>query len=296
VRVVVLGAGGQLASDLERVMQGWDLILLRHADLDICDHARARQALTRAAPEVVINTAAFHRVDDCEDQPEKAFRVNAIAVRNLAQVCRDLSCVLAHISTDYVFDGHKREPYNEDDLPIPLSVYGASKLAGESFVRSIAPGNLVIRTSGLYGEAGSSGKGGNFVETMISLAKSGEPIRVVDDQVFSPTYTKDLAVKMRELLESEAHGLFHITNQGQCTWFAFASRVFELVGLKPDLSPTSSEAFGAKAARPAYSVLANERLRTQRSSLPRDWQYALTDYLSWRMKIADPANRRGLSS
>jgi len=282
VRAVILGAGGQLAYDLERVMQDWDLVLHRHADLDVCDHARARQVLTQSAPEVVINTTAFHRVDDCEAQVEKAFQVNAVAVRNLAQVCRDLDCTLVHMSTDYVFGGEKRTPYTEGDLPDPLSTYGASKLAGEYFVRHICPKHFVVRTSGLYGVAGSSGKGGNFVETMIRLASEGKSIRVVNDQVLSPTYTVDLAEKVVALLRTEAYGLYHIANAGECSWYQFAAKIFELAGLHPILGPTTSAEYGSVARRPPYSALATDAMHASQFVRLSHWTEALQEYLGAR--------------
>ena len=279
MRVVIIGASGQLGSELVKTLSDWDLKLLTHADLDICDFVYTRKVLAEAKPDIVINTAAFHRVDDCEEQPEKAFWVNAYAVRKLAQFCAELDCCLVHMSTDYVFGGEKRTPYSEDDAPNPLNVYGVSKLAGEYFVRNLCPKHFVIRTSGLYGVAGSSGKGGNFVETMIRLAKEGKPIRVVTDQVLTPTYTKDLAQKIKELLQTEAYGLYHITNKGQCSWYEFAQKIFELLNLKPDFGPTTTAAYGAKARRPAYSVLAHEKLRQLGMDNLRPWPEALAAYL-----------------
>ena len=279
MRIVVIGANGQLGTDLVKVLNNWDLVPLTHAELDICDFVRARKVLTELKPDIVINTAAFNRVDDAEDQPEKAFWVNTYAVRNLAQVCADLDCTLMHISTNYVFGGEKRTPYTEDDPPNPLNVYGVSKLAGEYFVRNICPKYFIVRTSGLYGVAGSSGKGGNFVETMVRLAREGKPIRVVTDQVLTPTYTKDLAQKIKELLTTEAYGLYHITNSGQCSWYQFASKIFELLRMKPDFGPTTSAEFGAKARRPAYSVLAHEKLKHVGITELRPWPEALAAYL-----------------
>jgi dTDP-4-dehydrorhamnose reductase len=183
------------------------------------------------------------------------------------------------MSTDYVFGGEKRAPYTEDDAPNPLNVYGVSKLAGEYFVRALCPKHFIVRTSGLYGVAGSSGKGGNFVETMIRLAKEGKPIRVVTDQVLTPTYTRDLAHKIKELLQTEAYGVYHITNSGQCSWYEFAAKIFELLSLKPDFGPTTSAEFGAKAKRPAYSVLAHGRLAQLGLDDLRSWPEALAAYL-----------------
>ena len=278
-RVVIIGANGQLGTDLVKVMQDWHIIPLTHADLDICDFVYTRKVLENAKPDIVINTAAFNRVDDCEEEVSKAFWVNAFAVRNLAQICADLDCVFVHISTNYVFDGQKREPYTEDDLPNPLSVYGASKLTGEYFARNICPRHFVIRTAGLYGVAGSRAKGGNFVETMIRLAKEGKPIRVVNDQVLTPTYTKDLAEKIKELVQTEAYGLYHITNSGECSWYEFAAKVFEFLGLKPNFGPTTTVEYGARARRPAYSVLAQEKLKRLGLSDMRTWPEALAEYL-----------------
>lgn len=279
MKVVILGAGGQLAFDLVRVMADWDLVPLRHEDLDTCDYPRVREVLRGIRPDAVINTAAFVRVDDCEDQVERAFQVNAFAVRNLAQVCADLDCVLMHISSDYVFGGEKRTPYTEEDLPNPVNVYGSSKLAGEYFVRNICPKHFVARTSGLYGVAGSSGKGGNFVETMIRMAKEGNPIRVVNDQVLSPTYSRDLAEELNGLLATTDYGLYHVTNNGACSWYGFAAKIFELVGLRPDLAQITTQAYASSALRPAYSALAHSKPLIPATSHMRPWENALSAYL-----------------
>ena len=282
MRVLVIGASGQLGTDLVKVMDDWDLVPMTHADLDICDFVYARKVLEEKKPNIVINTAAFNQVDDCEEEVSKAFWVNAFAVRNLAQICADLDCMLVHVSTNYVFDGYKKEPYKEDDLPNPLSVYGTSKLVGEYFVRNICPRHFVIRTSGLYGVAGSRAKGGNFVETMIRLAEGGRPIRVVNDQVLTPTYTRDLAEKIEELIQTEVYGLYHITNSGECSWYEFAAKIFELLDLNPDLGPTTTAEYGAQARRPAYAVLARNKLKELELNDLRPWQEALEAYLKER--------------
>ena len=279
MKVAVIGANGQLGTDLVKALQNRGVVPLTRTELDVRDLERVRQALSTLKPDVVINTSAFTRVDDCEDQPELAFRVNALGVRNVAQVCAELGCVLVHISTDYVFGGEKRTPYTEDDLPNPLNVYGVSKLAGEHFVRSLCEKHFIVRTSGLYGVAGSSGKGGNFVETMIRLAREGRPIRVVNDQVLTPTYTRDLAQKIAELLPTGAYGLYHITNSGECSWYEFAAQIFMLLQVQPDFGPTTTEAYGAKAKRPAYSVLSNEKLTRLGLRPLRPWPEALEAYL-----------------
>lgn len=279
MKVMLIGANGQLGSDLKRVFGDDDLVARTHADLEICNHDAVRRQVAELGPDVVINTAAFHRVDDCEDQVEKSFQVNAYAVRNLAQACDQVGAKLVHLSTDYVFGGDQQTPYSEDDRPHPLNVYGVSKLAGEYFVRTAGPRHFVVRTTGLYGVAGSSGKGGNFVELMLRLAREGKPIKVVHDQVLTPTYTLDLAQKIKELARSEAYGLYHVTSSGGCSWYEFARTIFELAGLKPDLSPTTTNTFGARSRRPAYSVLDHVHLRQAGFTDMRPWPEALAAYL-----------------
>ncbi len=279
MKVLIIGANGQLGSDLVKAMADWNLIPLTHEDIEICDFRQTRETITKAKPEVVINTAAYHKVDECEEKIDKTFWVNTYAVRNLAQVCKDLDCVLVHMSTDYVFGGEKTSPYTEEDMPNPLNVYGVSKLAGEYFVKNVCEKYFIVRTSGLYGVAGSSGKGGNFVETMIRLAKEEKPIRIVNDQTLSPTYTKELAHKIKYLIQMGKYGLYHITNNGECSWYEFAKTIFELTGLKPNFSPTTTEEFGANALRPRYSVLDNRNLRDIGLEEMKNWQDALKDYL-----------------
>ena len=286
MKVAVIGANGQLGTDLVRILQAqrrMEVFPLTRANLDVRNVQSVHQALVALEPDIVINTAAYTRVDESEDRPDLAFAVNALGARNVARVCAELGCVLVHISTDYVFDGEKRSPYTENDLPYPLNVYGVSKLAGEHFVRSLCEKHFIVRTSGLYGVAGSSGKGGNFVETMIRMAKENRLIRVVNDQVLTPTYTRDLAQKIMELIQTEAYGLYHITNSGECSWYEFAKRIFALLGLNPNLRPTSTKAYGARAQRPAYSVLSNEKFNSLGYERLRPWWEALEAYLKERV-------------
>lgn len=279
MKTVILGGGGQLATDLEAALAGSAVTALPHCELDVCDHGSVRRVLADLEPEVVIDTAAFHHVDNCEDEWKRAYDVNAFACRNLAAACAELHATLVYISTDYVFSGKQSTPYVESDLPDPLSAYGASKVAGEFFVRTYCPQHIIVRSSGLYGLAGASGKGGNFVETMIRLAKSGNPLRVVDDQIMAPTNTSDLAAKIVEAIRAGGRGTFHITNQGSCSWFEYAGQIFDFLGLQPDFGPTTTEAYGAKAARPAYSVLGNRKLESMSIEPPAPWQDALRRYL-----------------
>lgn len=289
MRVAVIGATGQLGSDIVRVFREageYEVFPLGHGDIECTDPASVRGVLSGIRPDVVINCAAFVRVDDCEDRPEDAFRVNAIGALHVAQAAAAAHATCVYISTDYVFDGEKREPYTEDDLPGPINVYGGSKLAGEYFVRALSPRHFVVRTSGLYGVAGSSGKGGNFVESMIRRAREGRPIRVVNDQVLSPTYSADLARKIEDLLRTQAYGAYHITNSGRCSWYEFAGRVFEFLGLRPDFGPTTSAAYGARARRPAFSVLAHTGLERLGLEGLRPWPEALWAYLHAKAHLA----------
>ncbi|HUI41266.1 MAG TPA: dTDP-4-dehydrorhamnose reductase [Terriglobia bacterium] len=287
MKVLLIGALGQLGSDLPRVLRADTLVPLSHSDIEITDPTSVRRAFEQHRPEVVINTAAFHRVDDCETEIERAFQVNAFAVRTLAQACRQCSAVLVHFSTDYVFDGEKTEPYAETDSPRPLSVYGASKLAGEYLLEATLDRHFLVRTCGLYGAGGSRSKGGNFVETMLRLAAHGKPIRVVSDQVVTPTYTADLARKVGQLITSEAYGLYHITNGGACSWFEFAGAIFELAGVEADLHPISSAAFGAAARRPAYSVMRHRRLESLGLDDLPAWQDGLRRYFAQRHEVSE---------
>src|SRR5437763_1592623 len=228
MKIAILGANGQLGHDLEPALQAHEIIPLTRRDMDVTDFDRTRRVLMDLSPHVILNTTAYHRVDDCENQPELAFQVNALAVLNLVRIANDLNAVLVHISTDYVFDGNALRPYTESSAPLPLSVYANSKLAGEFLIRGIARRYFLIRTCGLYGVAGSNGKGGNFVETMIAKAKRGESIMVVNDQVVTPTFTLDLARQIARILPTTHYGLYHMTNEGQCTWYEFARAIFEL--------------------------------------------------------------------
>ena len=295
MKIALLGANGQLAFDLKRVLSDHELVALTRSDFDVTDTEAMRQCLSSSAPDAIINTTAFHQVDLCESRPGDAFRVNAAAVFHLACIAQELEARLVHISTDYVFDGASREPYSEDSIPCPTSVYANSKLAGEYFVRSQCEKHIVVRTCGLYGIAGSSGKGGNFIETMLRKAKSGDEIRVVDDQITTPTPTLGLARQLSLLLESDQYGLFHCTAEGSCSWHEFARAIFEMSGLEARLESTNGSFHRTPARRPAYSVLENARLNALGLNRMRSWQDGLRDYLSEKHGFADAGARSGVS-
>ena len=278
-RVVVIGASGQLGSDLMQALHNWAPLGLTHADIEVADPASVNEKLDAAAPDAVINCAAFHQVDDCENRPDEAFRVNALGARNVALACARLGAFVVYVSTDYVFDGELDRPYNEDDAPRPINVYGASKLAGEHLVAASAPRYLIVRVSSLFGVAGASGKGGNFVETMIRKARAGETIRVVDDMVMSPTYAADAALVIRGLVAGGATGIVHAANAGACSWLEFARAIFETLGWEVDLQPQRSADLTVAARRPHHSFLASNRLATLGLD-PPPWEDALCRYLS----------------
>jgi dTDP-4-dehydrorhamnose reductase len=289
--IVITGGRGQLGRDLERALHAHGPVVLDRAALDVTEAGATASRIAELAPSVVLNTAAYNKVDLAEDEPEAAWRANALAPRALAAACDAAGSLLVHFSTDYVFGAPGRTPWHEDDPPTPTSVYAVTKLAGEHFARR-AERHVIIRTCGLYGLHGAGGKGTNFVETMLRLGEAGKPLRVVDDQILTPTATRDLAALVAALVERwradprpELLGLLHATNAGACSWFAFAKEIFLQAGLSPDLQPTSTADYGARAARPSYSVLANERL--QRIGLPplRPWQDALAAYLAERKAL-----------
>jgi dTDP-4-dehydrorhamnose reductase len=287
-RISLIGAGGQLATDLAASLPG-DAVLFAHRDLEITDPASIARAL-EGFHGTVINTAAYNLVDLAEDEPEKAFAVNAFGVRNLAMYCGAKGLKLVHISSDYVLDAdpHSALPLDEDALPDPRSVYAASKLAGEHFVRAYAPDHLIVRTCGLFGVAATKAKG-NFIESMLRLAQTRSELSVVDDQHCTPSFTADVAQAIAELLQTEATGLFHVTNSGATTWCELAREVFRLEKLNVSVRPITTAEFGAKARRPAYSVLNCAKLQSQIGRQLPQWKDAVKRYLENRSRsLAKP--------
>jgi len=282
MRVAVVGANGQLGTDLVQVFaDGAEVYALNHTDVEIASLDSVTQSLNRFAPSIVVNTSAMHNVENCEADPEQAFAVNALGCRNLALVTRDLGALLVHISTDYVFDGGKREPYVEEDTPLPLNVYGNSKLAGEGFVRSINPRHFVCRTSALYGRSPCRAKGGrNFVELMIKLGRERGSVRVVDTEVVSPTSTLQLALQVKSLCDCTEYGLYHATSEGACSWYEFALEIFAQSNLDVNVQRADPNEFPAKVPRPKYSVLENRRLKRCGVNKFTRWEDSLREYLA----------------
>lgn len=285
MKILIIGSNGQLGSDLTAVLKqqsNVELITLTHSQIELKDKSSVYNQIVRLNPEVVINCGAYVRVDDCENNAEEAIQINSIGAGFVAEACTEVGAECVYISTDYVFDGLKQSPYTENDLTYPINVYGISKLSGEHMVRSCCSDHYIVRSSGLYGSAGSSGKGGNFVETIIDNAEQGKAFNVVNDQVLTPTFTQDLSVAIIDLINNSEYGTYHITNSGQCSWYVFAQKILEISGIKGDLSPITTEQYGAKAKRPSYSVLSNVKLSDSGRSLLRSWEKALEDYISSR--------------
>ena len=272
MRALVTGGGGQLASDL--VAQLADAHALPRTELDITDDDALARAFDQTQPEVVFNCAAFHNVDVCETEEDRSFEVNARAVKRLAQRCEQDGATLVHLSTNYVFDGTREEPYVEDDRPNPRSIYALSKLAGEYAALAYSSNAIVARSAGLYGRHGSASKGGNFVTRMIARAKEQGQLKMVADQRLNPTFTADLAAGLLEAVEKRATGILHVTNSNACSWHEFTVEIMRLANIDVPIDAVETTPGGVD--RPRNGVLA--RSRTEVAPL-RTWQEALAHYL-----------------
>jgi dTDP-4-dehydrorhamnose reductase len=278
MKIAIIGATGQLGTDLVKVLnKEHQVISLTHNDIEVADYERCL-ILNKHEPDVIINTAAFHKTDQCENEAQKTFCVNSLGARNISLISKRLDAINIYISSDYVFDGLKNEPYSEDDIPCPVNTYGISKLAAEHFTR-LNPKHYIIRIASVFGSAGASGKGGNFVETMIKKAKNNEPIAVVDDMWMSPTYTKDAATTLNTIIDSKLpFGVYHATNKGYCSWYEFAKEIFKIAELTPDIRPIKTDPNYGPATRPPFSALKSNKLPKYHIE-PREWQEALREYL-----------------
>jgi dTDP-4-dehydrorhamnose reductase len=275
--VLITGGGGQLASDLEeRLRERCEVSAPSRGELDITDQGALEQAFGRVRPAGVFNCAAFHNVEVCEREEDRAFEVNARAVKRLAEQCAHAGAALVHLSTNYVFAGDRDAPYSELDQPSPRSVYAISKLAGEHAVLAYCPRALVVRASGLYGRYGSVSKGGNFVQRMVKRAREQGELTMVADQRLSPTYTADLAEGIVAAVERDVSGLLHLGNSGSCSWYEFTLAIMEIAGLDVPVEPAQTVRPAGGADRPLNGVLASER---GVASL-RPWKAALEAYMA----------------
>jgi len=298
--LALLGANGQLGSDLVRAVgavEGVEILGLTRHDLDVTDLPGISAALAASKFDVLVNCTGYHKTEEVEGRASEAFRINAHAVLAMAKACKRQRARFVHISTDYVFDGDARHPYQEDDTAEPLNVYGSSKLLGEKLaMREYATGTIVARVASLFGVAGSSGKGRNFVETILRKAKEGGEVRVVNDITMCPTSTADAAKTILALLRKEAPpGVYHVVNSGSGTWFDFAQEAVQAAGMGTKVIPTTSDEYPTAAARPRYSVLDNQKSSSIAGEIPH-WKDALRRYLSEKGHIASDQARVAVAS
>jgi dTDP-4-dehydrorhamnose reductase len=282
MKVAVIGANGQLGTDIVSAFAGYGdtVIALTHGSVELSSVESVRDCLGSQTLDLVVNTAAMHHVENCEQHPDKAYAVNATGARNLALVTREAGAVLVHISTDYVFDGVKSEPYVESDAPLPINVYGNSKLAGEYFVRTVNPRHFVLRTSALYGKHPCRAKGGqNFVDLMLRLGHERGRVRVVNNEFVSPTPTVDVARQIVALSRCSSFGLYHATAEDSCSWYEFAQEIFAVANVRVQVEVASPSEFPAKVPRPCYSVLDNHGLKSQGLNVFQPWRAGLDEYL-----------------
>ncbi len=278
-KILLIGANGQLAHDLINVLnKSSEVTKATRDDFDVTNYSACLNFFTRVQPDVVINTAAYHKTEDCEKNPDISFQVNAIGAYNVSHAAAEVNAKIIFLSTDYIFDGKKKK-YYEDDKTNPLNVYGASKLAGEILTKIANNNYYIVRTTGLFGEK-ISGKGHNFVQLMLDKAKTEKIIKVVNDQYCSPTYSFDLAGKITELIDKDVPSeTYHIVNSGSCSWYYFAKKIFALAGIKVKLIPVSSNSFTSIVKRPQYSVLASKNLNKVGISPLRKWEEAVLEYI-----------------
>jgi dTDP-4-dehydrorhamnose reductase len=290
-RVLVTGAGGALGSDLVDLLEGrCSLHAATREELDVRDDQALAAAFESSRPDVGFNSAAFHDVDGCEQEGSRAFAVNAVAVKQMAERCGTAGARLVHLSTNYVFDGDRMEPYAERDTPCPRSVYAASKLAGEHMALSYGPRALVVRTAGLYGLRGSAVKGGNFAQRILARARSDGRLTMVSDQRLTPTFTADLAEALVEAVERGAEGVLHLTNAGSCSWLEFAEAILALAGLDVPIEAVPTTPRPGVAPRPLNGVLARGRADELDLRPLRDWNEALEDYMKRAGLTATPVS------
>ncbi len=279
-RALITGGGGQLGSDLEALLRGRaDVVAPPRTDLDITEDGAVDFVFSAFRPTVVFNCAAFHNVEVCESEEDRAFAVNVRAVKRLATRCAEAGATFVHLSTNYVFDGTRREPYTEDDAPNPRSIYAISKLAGEHAALTYAPGSLVVRTAGLYGLHGSISKGGNFVTRMIARAREQGALTVVADQLLTPTFTADLAEGILAALDAGVTGTLHLTGGGATSWHGFTEAIMELAGVNVPVAAGTTTIPPGGADRPLNGMLCSTRAPRAGLAPLRPWRDALADYL-----------------
>ena len=280
MKLLITGANGQLGYDLMRAFDkpSYTIYPFSKQDLDITNHSQARFLVQQTRPDIIINAAAYTNVDLSEENMDLAFQVNSIGVYSLVKICKEFDISLVHFSTDYVFEGLKSSPYEENDPVHPLNIYGISKLAGENIIKAYLEKYFIIRTSGLFG--GVQTRHSNFVTRIINLSKKNQELRVVNDQILSPTHSMSLAQSTISLIQSNKYGTYHITNKGSCSWYEFACEIFSTLNQNTLVLPISSKMRVTRAKRPDYSVLSNEKLEKLGLPLLPHWKDSLKTYLN----------------
>lgn len=280
MKIAIVGANGQLGTDLVKVFSATqEVISLTHNDIEITDIDNVRNVLTLHKPNLLLNTAAYNKVPEAEKHPIQAYQINAIGALNLATVCHDERIRFLHYSTDYVFDGQKKKPYTENDLPNPINVYANTKLSGEYFALNYCEHSFVVRVSGIYGQVPSRSKGSNFISSILKSAKEKPEVKVVMDEVLTPTPTTWIAKNTMELVQTDAYGLYHMSCEGEVSWYEFAKAIWEELHIKTPLHAVSVKDFPQSVKRPFYSVLENQNLKTLGINKMPGWKEALLNFL-----------------
>ncbi|MFF5993857.1 dTDP-4-dehydrorhamnose reductase [Lysinibacillus sp. KU-BSD001] len=276
MKILVTGANGQLGQELvqQLLKQNMELFAYTKSDLDICDLNTVIEVVKKIQPHVIINAAAYTKVDLAESNQELAFTVNAYGQRNLTVAANKVGAKVCYVSTDYVFNGNATEPYEEYALANPIGIYGKSKYAGEQLTQTLSTKYFIVRTAWVYGEYGP-----NFVKTMLRLAREKDELGVVSDQIGSPTYTVDLAEFIIELVQTEKYGIYHCTNGGSCSWYEFAKAIFEEANIDIKVNALTTEQYPTPAKRPSYSVLGDTALKLNNFKPARHWREGLKAFL-----------------
>ncbi|MCT4686664.1 dTDP-4-dehydrorhamnose reductase [Vallitalea sp.] len=275
INILITGVNGQLGYDAAKLLSPFHKIIgLKKDELDITKLKDVQNVISNVKPQVIINCAAYTNVDGCEENINLAYNINAYGCHNLAILSKKYDYCLVHFSTDYVFDGKKSQPYIESDKANPLNIYGSSKLLGENFIKSLCPKHYILRTSWLYGQHGN-----NFVKTMLKLSKKNDTLNVVNDQIGTPTYTVDLIKVIAMLIKTDNYGIYHVSNEGECSWYDFTNKILQLTNNKTKVFPIDSEQLNKPAKRPSYSVLKNYMLKHVFNYKTRSWEEALEEFL-----------------
>lgn len=282
MKILISGYKGMLGSDLIKILEAeneHELILTGVDELDITNFDEAISVLKEEKPEIIINVAAYTDVDGCETNRELAYNVNSLGPKNLAIAANEIGIKLLHISTDHVFSGNDSNPYNETDKTYPQNYYGETKLQAENFIQENMDGYFIIRTAWLYGINGK-----NFVKTMLEFGKNHDEIAVINDQHGSPTFTKDLALAISEVIKTDKYGIYHVTNEGTCTWYEFTKYIFKIANINIDVKPVPTEEYPTPAKRPNYSVLSNEKWEKSGFRPLKNYKKALNEYMQLELK------------